>query len=321
MTMLNLKPFIEKNQDSRLDADAVMILQHGQIIAEHRFGGPRLHNVYSVAKTYLVTAIGMAVDGGLLHLDDKPVNFFPELFDELSDAADPRWQAVTLEHLLTMTAGHDAPAMMSANRKKLRGKGDAPAPKAVQNEWLRFAFTRPMAYTPGTHFQYSNLAPYVAGRMLEKKTGCSVRDYLAEKLWQPLGEVTPRWDSDPAGHTFPASDLFADIGDMIKLGQLYLNRGVLDGRRYVSEAWIQAATCKHIDSDVINPAGDAADERCGYGYYLWMNHIPHAYCAYGRESQFVVVLPDQDAVIAVQAMHPNTQEMLDALWETILPQL
>lgn len=319
--MLNLKPFIDKNQDSRLDADAILILQHGKIAASHRFGGPQFHNVYSVAKTYLVTAIGMAVDDGLLHLTDKPTAFFPELFDALAGEADPAWQAVTVEHLLTMTAGHDAPAMMSADRKKLRGEGDAPTPKAVQNEWLRFAFTRPMAYAPGTHFQYSNLAPYVAGRMLEKVVGCNVRDYLAEKLWQPLGDAVPRWDSDPAGHTFPASDLFVDIANMAELGQIYLNRGVLGGHRYLSEAWVQAATRKHVDSKVINPAGEAADERCGYGYYFWMNHVPHSYCAYGRESQFIIVLPDQDAVIAVQAMHHNTQEMLDAVWATILPQL
>jgi CubicO group peptidase (beta-lactamase class C family) len=319
--MLNLTPFIEKNREAALGADALMVLKHGEVIASRRFGGPQFHNVYSVAKTYLVTAVGMAVDDGLLRLDDRPATFFPELFDALGGEADSKWQAVTLEHLLTMTAGHGAQAMMSAERKRLRGEGDAPAPKAVQNEWLRFAFTRPMAYTPGTHFQYSNLAPYVAGRMLEKAAGVNVRDYLAEKLWQPLGEETPRWDADPSGHTFPASDLFVDIVDMAKLGQIYLNRGVLDGHRYVSEAWVQAATSKHIDSSVINPTGEAADERCGYGYYLWMNHVPHSYCAYGRESQFIIVLPDQDAVIAVQAMHHNTQEMLDAIWETILPQL
>lgn len=139
--------------------------------------------------------------------------------------------------------------------------------------------------------------------MLEKVVGCSVRDYLIDKLWQPLGTRAPRWDSDPAGHTFPTSDLFLDIRDMIKLSQIYLGKGMFEGHRYLSEDWVIVATQNHVTSDVINPTGEVADEHCGYGYYFWMNSVSGTYRPYGREGQFIIVLPEQEAVVAVQAMH------------------
>ena len=129
------------------------------------------------------------------------------------------------------------------------------------------------------------------------------------------------WDTDPPGHTFAASDLFLDIKDMIKLGQIYFGKDAFERHRYLSEDWVVATTQNHVASDVINPTGEAADEHCGYGYYIWMNSVPGTYRAYGRERQFVIVLPERDIVIAVQAMHHDVQEILDLVWETILPQL
>ena len=107
---------------------------------------------------------------------------------------------------------------------------------------------------------------------------------------------------------------------MIKLGQIYFGKDAFERHRYLSEDWVVATTQNHVASDVINPTGEAA-EHCGYGYYIWMNSVPGTYRAYGRERQFVIVLPERDVVIAVQTMHHDVQEILDLVWETILPQL
>lgn len=191
----------------------------------------------------------------------------------------------------------------------------------MREEWLRFAFAKPMVYDPGTVLSYGNLAPYVAGRMLEKVTGCSICDYFYKKFWEPLGVAKPQWDTDPAGHTFAASDLYLDIIDMIKLGQLYLGMGVVNGRRFLSEDWVRQSTCNYYDTTAIGPSRPAADEECGYGFYFWHNTKNGSYRAYGREGQFIIVLPEQDAVIAVQSMHSDVQPILDAVWECIYPQL
>lgn len=317
--MFSLQGFVERTKERGINMDAVMVVQEGVVLGLHRFSDDVIHNVFSVAKSYTSTAIGMAVDEGLLKLEDKPCDMFGEYMPK---DADERWQEVTLFNLLTMSTGHGSPHLMAKDRKRLRGETENPADPAQQAEWLRFAFSRecPMVYGVGEKMRYGNLAPYVAGRMVEKVTGCNLREYLYEKLWKPLGVQLPRWDADPSGHTFAASDLFLDITDMIKLGEIYLGKGEYRGRRYVSEKWVEQASGNYILSNPINPVGNAVDEEQGYGFYFWRNTRP-GYRAYGREGQFIIVLPEEKAVVATQAMNSDVQPIMDAIWEEIYPQL
>ncbi len=309
--MLDLQGFINSIQEQNINMDAVAVVKDGVLLGLHRFSGTVIHNVFSVAKSHTATAIGFAIDEGKLKLTDKPVDFFPEL---LPDGIDPKWQKVTLQNLLTMTTGHGAAHLMVVDRKKLREDG--------VSEWLTFAFTRPMPYEPGEKFAYGNLAPYVAGRMLEKAVGMTICDYLYEKMWKRMGVKKPLWETDPAGHTFAASDLYLDIVDMAKLGELYVAGGCYNGERYLSEEWVKAVGTKQTDSCVLNPAGYGIDEEAGYGYYFWLNHeVDGSYRCYGREGQFVIILPERNAVIATQAMHSNVQAILDTVWKEILPQI
>lgn len=299
--------------------DAVMVVQNNTILGLHRFSDTIVHNVFSVAKSHTATAIGFAIEEGKLKLEDKPVEMFADIIPE---DIDPRWKDVTLYHLLTMTSGHGQPHLMVADRKKLRGESEEKVSQEMMDEWLLFAFSCPMKYEAGEKFSYGNLAPYVAGRMLEKAVGMSICDYLYEKFWKHTGMDKPRWDADSAGHTFAASDLYLDIVDMVKLGQLYAAGGVYQGTRYLSEEWVKMAGEKHVDSSHINPAGNAIDEEAGYGFYFWRNHgAENSYRCYGREGQFVIILPEKNAVIATQAMNSDVQPVIDTVWECILPQL
>ena len=317
--MLTFDSFIEAAKKKNIQLDAVMAVQDGKILGLSRLSDEIYHNVFSVAKSYLCTGIGMAVDEGLLKLDDKPVDFFPDI---LPDSMDERWNQVTLYNLLTMTSGHGEQLLMAKERRVLRGEveGTPDITPEMKKEWLIYAFTRPMVYKPGDMFSYGNLAPYVAGRMLEKAIGISPLDYLYEKLWKPMNHIKPRWDPDPAGHIFPPSYLFLDITNMAALGELYLNKGVYHGKRYISEDWVAQTTAVQVPSVEINPGGPADDENCGYGFYFWHNR-KDGYRAYGRESQFIIVLPKKNAVIVTQAMHSDCQAVLDLIWEHIEPQL
>jgi len=317
--MFSLESFIAAAKEKNLHMSAVMVVQNDTILGLHRFSDVIFHNVFSVAKSHTATAIGFAIDEGLLHLHDKPTEMFADI---LPPDADPRWQEVTLYHLLTMTSGHGQPYLMAAERKKLRGETQEAFSGEFQKEWLRFAFSRPMVYEVGKKFSYGNLAPYVAGRMLEKAVGMSIRDYLYEKFWGPIGMDKPQWDADFKGHTFAASDLYLDIVDMVKLGELYAGGGVYRGKRFLSEEWIKTAGSCHVASSHINPAGNAIDEEEGYGFYFWINHgAENSYRCYGREGQFVIILPEKNAVIGVQAMNSDVQPLIDTVWEEILPQL
>lgn len=317
--MFSLENFVQAAGEQGINMDAVMVLQNDQIMGLHRFHDPILHNVFSVAKSHTATAIGFAIDEGKLKLTDKPVDMFAEI---LPKDMDPRWNEVTLYHLLTMTSGHGRPHLMVADRKILRGEAEEKVSQEMMDEWLLFAFHCPVVYEAGEKFSYGNLAPYVAGRMLEKAVGMSILDYLYEKMWSRMGVAKPRWDADPSGHTFAASDLYLDIVDMAKLGQLYAGYGVYKGERYLSEEWVRAAMDRQVSSSAINPGGPAPDEEAGYGFYFWQNREVEGTCrCYGREGQFVIILPEKNAVIATQAMHSNVQQVLDLVWKYILPQL
>lgn len=316
--MISLIPFIEAVEKKNLGMDAVAVFQNEKILGLHRFTDTIEHNVFSIAKSYTSTAIGMAVDDGKLSLEDRPSDFFADM---MSGDIDPRWKAVTLEDLLTMRSGHGKQYMMSSERKMLRGETNRFVEKRMMEEWLFYAFSLPFDYEAGEQFSYGNLAPYVAGRMLEKAVGMTICDYLYEKMWRPMGIAKPLWKTDSAGHTFAASDLFLDITDMGALGMMYAQGGVYKGRRYLSESWVEAATSKQTDSVPINPGGPAPDEMCGYGYYFWMSTREGIYRCYGREGQFIIVIPKCSAVIATQAMHSDVQPILDAVWKYILPQI
>lgn len=309
--MLDLRSFIDSVKEQNINMDAVAVTRGGALLGLHRFSDAIIHNVFSVAKSHTATAIGFAIDEGKLKLTDRPVDFFTDI---LPDGIDPKWQKVTLHNLLTMTTGHGAAHLMVVDRKKLRAEG--------VDEWLTFAFTRPIPYEPGEKFSYGNLAPYVAGRMLEKAVGMTICDYLYEKMWKRMDIAKPQWDTDPLGHTFAASDLYLDIIDMVKLGELYAAGGCYRGERLLSEEWIRSVRTKHTDSCVLNPAGYGIDEEMGYGYYFWLNHgATGSYRCYGREGQFIIILPEKNAVIATQAMNSNVQPILDAVWKHILPQI
>lgn len=317
--MLSLESFVSAVKEKEINMDSVMVIQDDVTLGLHRFTDTVVHNVFSVAKSHTATAIGFAIDEGKLKFTDKPVEMFADI---VPADIDPRWNDVTLWNLLTMTSGHGGPHLMVVDRKKLRGESEEKVSQEMMDEWLLFAFSCPVVYDAGEKFAYGNLAPYVAGRMLEKAVGMSICDYLYEKMWKRMGVAKPRWDADTAGHTFAASDLYLDIVDMAKLGQLYVGNGVYKGERYLSEEWVKAAGAKQVDSSAINPCGPAIDEEVGYGYYFWRCHeVEGAYRCYGREGQFVIVLPEKNAVICTQSMHSNVQEVLDVVWEHILPQL
>lgn len=309
--MLDLESFVKSIKEQNINMDAVAVVKDGVLLSLHRFSDDVIHNVFSVAKSHTATAIGFAIDEGKLNLDDKPVDFFADI---IPADIDPKWHKVTLRNLLTMTTGHGAAHLMVIDRKKLREENS--------REWLTFAFTRPMPYEPGEKFVYGNLAPYVAGRMLEKAIGMTICDYLYEKMWKRMGVTKPRWDTDSAGHTFAASDLYLDITDMAKLGELYASGGCYKGERYLSEEWVKAAGAKQVDSCILNPAGYGIDEEAGYGFYFWLNHeVEGSYRCYGREGQFVIILPEKNAVIATQSMNSDVQPILNTVWKHILPQI
>ena len=291
-----------------LPVEAVSVYQNDRFVVGHRWVEDRPRNIYSHTKSYTVTAVGLAIDDGLLSLDDKPAEFFPEALPE--DPA-PEWARVSLKDMLPMGLGVDASLLMEDERRQGIGSPD----------YIQFVFSHGFKYEPGTHFHYSNANTYLAGRMVEKVTGKDLSAYLNERVFAPLEIPEPRWERCPKMHPFGAGGMWLRTDDMLKLGRLYLKDGKWNGIRLLSPDWIALATTKKLDTP---PSDNGTGLSCGYGYQFWMCPYPGAYRADGKYAQYTVVLPEADAVVGMQcseAAPEKTNAIQVAVHEELLSRI
>lgn len=288
--------------EAQVDAlHSFMLIRHGHVVAEGSwfpYAAGRHQMMFSVSKSFTSTAIGLAVADGLLSVEDPVTSFFPDIVAEPSG----NLAAMRVKHLLTMTTGH---AQDTTERLHERPDGD----------WVRAFFDRPVEHEPGTFFVYNSGASYILSAIVQRLTGVTLLDYLRPRLFEPLGITGVSWDTCPKGITIGGWGLNLRTPDLARFGQLYLNNGVWRGRQLVPAQWCAEATAAQADNDI----GEApADWRQGYGYQFW--RCRHgAYRADGAFGQFCLVMPEQDAVLAITGGLSDMQRVLDLIWEHLLP--
>lgn len=285
---------------------SVMILRHGQVVAEGWWGPyapDSRHLLFSLTKSFTSTAVGLAQAEGLLTIDAPVVSFFPELAPAKPSRA---LTSLTLRHLLTMSTG------------RLTESTDAAALDEA-GDWVRGFLAQPLNQAPGAPFVYDSMASHVLAAVIQKVSGQTLEAYLRPRLFEPLGITDLTWESDPLGRTTGGWGLSLRTEDIAKFGQLYLQRGVWNGRSVVPASWVDEATAKQVATDRFAP-GPNAEWNQGYGYQFW--RCRHgAYRADGAFGQFCLVLPDQDAVIVFTSATPNPQAILNLVWKHLLPGL
>ncbi|MDR3141023.1 MAG: beta-lactamase family protein [Tannerellaceae bacterium] len=298
--------FLEEVDNHGLELHSFMFLRHNRVIAEgwwHPYKPSAPHIMHSVSKTFTATAIGFAVKEKLLSVDDRVISFFP---DELPPAVSPHLEKLSIKHLLTMTAGHEA----------------APEFHMSDSNWVRSFLATPVANEPGTVFQYSSYASYMLSAILQKASGLTAMEYLAPRLFEPLGVDGVKWEEGAQGVSAGGWGMHIRTADMAKLGQFYLQKGKWNKKRLLPEEWIKEATAVRI-YQVDNPTFEQEmydDWAQGYAYQLWRS-THNAYRADGANGQFIIVMPDQDAVIAITARVSDTRKVLSLLWEHLFPSI
>jgi CubicO group peptidase (beta-lactamase class C family) len=287
---MNIDSFVRSIEKQKLNCEGIVVLRHGEKIAEHRWIPEAPRNSFSVSKSFVSIAVGMAIDRGKLSLNSRVADFFPENCRK----AGKRLSVLSLEHLLSMTRGHRAFSR----------------PATVDD-----ALAQPLAYQPGTHFVYDNGSTFLASAMFTRAMGVPVREFLLDALFRPLDIPDPQWPQSPDGHTVGATDLALTTSDLARFGQFLLQRGQWKGRQLVSSAWIDNAGRPQINTRSRRPDWDI-----GYGFGFWpCRH--GAYRADGKNGQFVVVFPRKDAVVAINSDEEKPYPILYAVWEEILPVL
>lgn len=285
-----------------------VLMRHGKVAAKgswtpYRFQDP--HYLYSLSKSFTSTAAGFAVEEGLLELDERVLDFFPDCD---SPALTQHAREMTVRHLLTMSTGQEtdtAPAML----------------RSPQGNWPAAFFSLPVLRPSGSYFLYNSGATYMVSAIVQQRTGQKLADYLQPRLFEPLGIPHPHWDECPDGRNVGGWGLKLTAEDIARFGQFLLQRGNWEGRQLLSSQWIDAATSVQMDNSAHsnpNRANETADWVQGYGFQFW--RCQHdGYRADGAGGQVCVVLPRQELVFACTAGIQNFQILLDDIWDYLLP--
>lgn len=282
-----------------------MILRDGAVAAE-QFWAPYAPTdmvwVYSISKSFTSTAVGFAVAEGLLSVDDRLVDLFPE---KVPAEISPHLAELRLHHLLSMSTGH---AEDTALPIFLSGDPD----------WERVFFSLPLAHAPGTFFCYNSGASYMLAAAVERVTGEGLVEYLTPRLFEPLGFDRVEWDRNPSGTAMGGWGFMLRLEDLAKLGELYRTGGIWNGTRILSEEWVEAASSMQIDNSQRDEPN--VDWTQGYGYQFWMCRHG-AFRGDGAYGQFCVVMPQQHTVLVLSCETADMQAILDAVWDVLLPEL
>jgi len=284
-----------------IEPHSLMILRHGHVVAAgwwYPYTPDRLHLLYSLSKSFTSTAAGIAIGEGLVRLDDPVISYFPE-FE--ADITDPRSRAMLVRHVASMASGH---------MEETLHRAIAVDPDEIVRGFLLI----PPDREPGTVFAYNQPATYTLATIVQKVTGQTLTNYLRPRLFDPLGIGEVAWQQYPPGRDMGFSGLHATTDAVARLGQLYLQDGVWQGKRLLPDGWVAEATRPHIANA---EQSENPDWQQGYGFQFWMAR--HGYRGDGAYGQFCVVLPEHDAVIAMTSATVAMQSVLDAMWEHLLP--
>jgi len=303
--------YLQAVKENEQDLHSLMIVRNGKVVAEEYFGehaANKNHALYSVSKTFTSTAIGFAVQEGLLTVNDQVIAFFP---DKLPNEISENLKKLEIRHLLTMTVGHDVDPTRALREKR-------------EEDWVEAFLAFPVDHQPGTQYVYNSLATYMLSAILHKVTGERLLDYLQPRLLRPLGIVGATWEQSPLGIDVGGWGLEVKTEDMAKLGQFYLQKGQWNGKQLLPREWIEEASAAQVPS---LPAGQKkedlkieakdSDWLQGYGYQLWRSRH-YSFRADGANGQFILILPEKNTVIVTTANIQNMQAELNLIWEHLL---
>lgn len=277
--------------------NSVIVWEDGQIQAECYFNGftaETRHNIKSVVKSILSIGIGIAQDEGLLNVDDKISKYLMEF----NEGRNLRHRMITIKHLLTMSSGifwqggvHYHCPMMDAMRRS--------------RNWVDYIADCKVTETPGALHNYKEFDVILLSAILSKVTGDAF-DYINEKVFTPLEIYNERWIKSPDGVYYsPALDKEEEAvsaltaREMLKIGQLFLQKGIWNGKQIISKEYIEAA---------VSPS----PQNSGYGYLWWLGQDWYGCRGYG--GQAVTVFPEQNKIVVTQATATSRPLAYEDIW-------
>lgn len=234
-------------------------------------GCPACHDCYSVAKAFVVAGIGMLVDRGMMKTSDTIAEIFP---DEVAAVEDEdirnHWKNTTVHHVLKHQAGFPG-GHLDIDCQDMYDYKD--------RDFLRYCLNTKPIFAPGTEDRYSDAAYYLLSRVFTKVSGELIDNFLWREMFYDLGFREMAWSKCPLGYPMGATGLYVRAIDVAKFGSIFLNNGVYNGKRYLSEDWVK----KTVDDP---------------GYELTRNDDGDSFSKGGMNGQNLLVIPHQNRVVA-----------------------
>lgn len=285
--------------DARFEPHGLIVQRHGRRVLEaywspHRAGQARL--VYSLSKSFTGVALALAVGDSSLTLDDLVVDHLGDLMED----ADERTRRMRIRHIASMSSGHRDETLLDA----FMAEPDDP---------LRGFFALSPEHEPGTWFAYNQPPVLALSAVLHRVTGERLSEQLRRRVLSPVGIDTLEWYQYRPGIDLGFSGVFTDLDAIARLGQLHLDDGRWAGRRLLPEGWVAQASRPQVS----NAQRAEPDWSRGYGFQLWM--CRHGYRGDGAFGQYMVVLPEQDAVVAFFSHTEPMQPFMDLIWDRLIP--
>ena len=296
---------LDRLESGYTEPHGLMIMREGKVAAEGWWTpyAPGIrHGLQSHTKTYAATAVGVAYTEGLLKLDERIIDIFPEYAPE---EPSENLKKLTVHNVLSMGCGMDT----------------MPRPSV---DWIREFINTPVVHEPGTTYMYNSTGSTLLGAIVRKKTGLGLIDYLKPRLFDKIGidASNLKCYCMPDGMEIGGGGMYATTEDNLRLLKLYADGGIWEGERILAEDYVAKATTLQNESwteERVNPP--AKDNFVGYGYQIWMCRPQGVYRADGAMGQFTIVIPDRDMIIAITENAAGStggvapQQTLDYMWE------
>lgn len=238
------------------DFRGMVVIKDNKLVVEEYFNTywrETIHDIRSAGKSVTSLLLGIAIDKGLVKSTEQSIyDFFPS--SKFTQPKTDGHRNIKIKHLLAMSSG------LSADDDD----GNSPGGTAnwlTEDHWVNFASSLPMIFEPGQKFVYNDICPMLVGAIIEETSGKKLSDFAKVNLFSPLGIQEHYWYTAPNGSTGPMGNLYLSTLDFAKIGQLVLNKGLWQGQKIVSSAWINEMSKNqlHLDDVFAN----------AYGYFWW----------------------------------------------------
>jgi hypothetical protein len=296
--------FLNAVDTGRVELHSFMFIRHGKVISEgwwNPYGSDYKHLMFSASKTFTATAVGLAVSENRLKITDKVSSFFPY---SQPDSVSDFMRELTVQNLLTMSVGQD------------------PEPRAMgtSGDWISIFLNSPPVHKPGTVFKYNNMATFMLSAIVQQVTGQTVFDYLQTRIFKPLAIRGIDWDLNPQGINLGMIGLRLKTEDMAKFGQLLMQNGIWNGKQLIPKEWVKEATSFKIPTSLSTNKDSLSrsDWGQGYCYQMWRGRN-NTVRLDGMGGQFVLLIPDKDAIVVLTANARNTQDELNLVHDYLIP--